>query len=143
MKKIMALALLLTTILLSCSTMKKMETSKASDLNGTWNLVYITGPRITFEGLFPNSKPYLVFDAAQKHVSGNNSCNVINSGYKVVGDSLKFGNMISTMKSCLNNGNGENVFMQALKNVDRFQIMGDTLHLYHKDVDIMHLVKAK
>src|SRR5690606_27494349 len=41
-----------------------------AQLEGTWELDYISGPRIAFAGLYPNKKPILTFDMAEGRVSG-------------------------------------------------------------------------
>lgn len=35
-------------------------------LSGTWELDYISGPRIAFQGLYPNEKPSITFDLSTK-----------------------------------------------------------------------------
>ncbi len=40
-------------------------------LNGTWELNYISGRKITFEGLYPDKKPAISFDMSNKKFSGN------------------------------------------------------------------------
>ena len=45
--------------------------SSANELYGTtWELEYISGPRIAFEGLFPEKKPQITFDQETQKVSG-------------------------------------------------------------------------
>ena len=55
------------------SSQTNMNTTDA--LDGTWQLNYITGPRIAFDGLYPDKKPTIVFDIKENKISGNNSCN--------------------------------------------------------------------
>src|SRR6218665_3958733 len=74
MKKILTLVFL-GSVLLSCNTTKSKKSDAVSKLEGTWELNYITGPRITFDGLFPNKKPTIIFNTKDNQVSGNNSCN--------------------------------------------------------------------
>lgn len=59
-------------VLISC---KCTKTSTVSKLDGTWELNYISGPRIAFDGLYPDKKPTIVFDSKENRVSGNSSCN--------------------------------------------------------------------
>ena len=35
---------------------------KTASLDGTWELNYVAGPRIAFNGLYPNNKPTITFD---------------------------------------------------------------------------------
>ena len=55
----------------SCSTSKTAV--KEATIEGTWQLNYITGPKIAFEGLFPNKKPTIAFNLAENKITGNNS----------------------------------------------------------------------
>ena len=112
---------LLLMILASCSSTK---TSSNTDFyNQTWELEYMTGPRITFEGLFPDQKPYLTFNKTTNLVTGNAGCNGYTSDYTLKGNSLKFGDRgISTLMYC---GDGEPQFVNMLKEIESYKIGGD------------------
>ena len=82
-------------------------------LTGTWELNYITGTRIAFDGLYPNKKPTLKLDASAKTVSGNTSCNSFNGPLKVDGNKISFTDpMAMTRMMCP--GEGENTFLETL-----------------------------
>ena len=53
---LVAIALLFT----SCAMKKQADNSKISGT--TWELDYISGPRIAFEGLYPDKKPQISFN---------------------------------------------------------------------------------
>ncbi|HYH56091.1 MAG TPA: META domain-containing protein, partial [Anseongella sp.] len=57
----------------------------------TWELEYISGPRIAFEGLFPDKKPRISFDKTTSEVSGHNSCNGYSAKYTLNGPGISFG----------------------------------------------------
>lgn len=104
--------------------------------NHTWELEYITGPRIAFEGLFPDQKPYLKFDKTTKMAIGNASCNGYSSDYIIKGNSLKFGDRgISTLMYC---GDGEQQFTNMLKEIDSYSIDSDgKLNLLKNNIPMM------
>jgi len=58
-------------ILMSCNASKTQKEDSVSKLEGTWELNYISGPRIAFDGLYPNKKPTINFDTKENRVSGN------------------------------------------------------------------------
>lgn len=69
--------------LVSCSTNMMSESNK-------WELEYISGPRITFQGLFPDNKPMITFTKMSGMVNGNSGCNPYNTAYKLNVSMIKF-----------------------------------------------------
>ena len=122
MKKLhLLLAAAVALFLVSCmSTMplQPVQPTKGQLTNAHWELEYITGPRIAFEGLYPDKKPEITFNAMTNTVSGNNSCNGYSADYKVAGNMISFGDPgISTMMYC---GEGEKIFLSTMKKVNRY-----------------------
>ncbi len=117
---------------------KLMEDQSAA-LAGTWELDYISGPRIAFEGLFPDKKPTLVFDVANKRVSGNGGCNNFNGSVNIDGASIKFGPAASTKMACP--GQGEPLFFKTLDQISSFSVDGNTLNLIMGDIAMMRFKK--
>lgn len=129
----------------SCNTLKNTveASSDLSKLGGMWELNYISGPRIAFNGLYPGKKPELVFNLQEKRVSGNSSCNSF-SGKLVADDtSINFNEpMASTKMACP--GEGETIFFEMLKKVNKYSISGDTtLNFMMGDIAIMRFNKVK
>lgn len=123
------------------SSQTTMNTTDA--LDGTWQLNYITGPRIAFDGLYPDKKPTIVFDIKENKISGNNSCNqyfgkLIMDGNKI---NFKEAKMGMTMMACP--GEGENVYMKTLEKVDSYSISDDgkTLSFIMGDIAVMRFEK--
>ncbi|MFT3704523.1 MAG: META domain-containing protein [Agriterribacter sp.] len=120
-----------------------MESKKASgveQLNGTWELNYISGPRIAFEGLYPDKKPQITFNAADTSFSGNTSCNNFRGRLDVDASSIHFPEtMAMTRMMCP--GEGENVFINTLKKINKYAISDSTLNLMMGDVAMMRFVK--
>lgn len=142
MKKItIALSLVMTILLSSCSVLKKSNSgSKANqDLAGTWVLTYITGPRIAFDGLYPEKKPTITFDLEEKRISGNTSCNSYGAGILLDKNKIKIDKPFSTMMACP--GNGESTYISTLLKVETFKVNKDTLSFYMDDVEMMRFVR--
>ena len=140
MKKIILIALCLTFI--ACKSTQSVMKTTAS-LEGTWQLNYISGPRIAFDGLYPNKKPSISFDLAANRVSGNNSCNQYFGALKVDGNTINFkdAKMGMTMMACP--GEGENVYMRTLEKIDSYSISedGKTLNFIMGDIAMMRFEK--
>lgn len=125
----------------SCTTMK--DTAKTDDLyNTSWELEYITGPRIAFEGLFPDKKPFIKFDKSKSEVYGNAGCNGYTSPVTIKGKSLSFGDQgATTMMYC--EGGGEQVFLQTIKKIDSYSIDKDgKLNLIANNIPMMRFKKV-
>lgn len=125
----------------SCKPMK--DTSKNADLyNTSWELDYISGPRIAFEGLYPDKKPYIKFDQATGQVFGNAGCNGYSAPYTLKGKSLTFGEQgPATLMYC--EGGGEQTFLQIIKKINVYSIDKDgKLNLLLNDVPMMRFKKV-
>ena len=112
-----------------------------SKLNGTWELNYITGSSIAFDGLYPNKKPTITFDAAKNTLSGNTGCNSFNGPLKVDGNKISFTDpMAMTKMMC--SGDGETVFLQTLQKVNSWTVSdGNTLNFIMVDIATMRFSK--
>ncbi|UPT70377.1 MAG: META domain-containing protein [Flavobacterium sp. JAD_PAG50586_2] len=113
------LILLFPILILGCSA-TKTATNKTDLYAGTWELEYISGPRIAFEGLYPEQKPYITFNEAESQFGGNNSCNVYSGKYTLKDNTIHFGDAMKTMRYC--EGGGEATFMDMLGKVNKFKI---------------------
>ena len=143
MKKIILSLTIFCSVLVSCNSVKTINTEKAS-LKGAWQLIYISGPRIDFSGLYPNDKPTITFDLKENRVFGKNSCNSYSGTLNVDGNKISFkGPMAVTKMFCP--GEGENVYMNTLEKIDSYSISedGKTLNFIVGDVAMMRLKKNK
>ncbi|MHC0442699.1 META domain-containing protein [Flavobacterium sp. 3-210] len=128
-------------LLTSCKASK--DASGGENLFGTtWELEYISGPRIAFEGLYPNKKPQITFDQKEAKVFGNNGCNGYSAPYTLSGKSLTFGEPgPSTLMFC--DGGGEQQFLQQMKKITSYSIDKDgKLNLIQGDVPMMRFKKV-
>lgn len=113
--------------------------TEQTGLNGTWELNYISGPRIAFEGLFPNKKPTLIFNLPNEEATGNGGCNGYSVKIKVDGNKISFGDALSTMMAC--EGNGEPLYFKTLKTITAYSINENTLNLIMGDIAVMRFSK--
>ncbi len=113
-----------------------METEK---LSGTWELNYISGLKIAFEGLYPDKKPFVSFNFSAKELMGNTTCNGFSSKYTMNGNNLKFADALKTMIFC--EGGGEEAFLNMLKKVNKYALSGNTLTFLIDDVAVMRFAK--
>ena len=130
-------------IFVSCGSSK--TAMKTTSLEGTWELNYITGPKIAFNGLFPEKKPTIKFDLNQNKFTGNNSCNqyfgaLIVNGTKIDFKDTKIG---MTMMAC--QGDGESVYMGTLNKIESYTITDDgkTLNFLIGNVVMMRFTHLK
>ncbi|WP_130735254.1 META domain-containing protein [Flavobacterium sp. J27] len=133
-----SLLILVITILVSCAT--KKETNGSMLYNTTWELEYLSGPRIAFDGLFPDKKPYIEFDKEKQEVRGNNSCNGYSAKYTLNDTTISFGEPgPTTMMYC---GEGEKQFLNMMQKINQFQFDNEgKLNLMINDVAMMRFKK--
>lgn len=132
---LMAVMILVT----SCKTSKGASEALYSS---TWELEYLSGPRIAFNGLYPNKKPHITFHKETQQVTGSNSCNGYSAPYTLSGHSLSFGEPgPTTMMFC---GEGEGYFLKTMQMIDAYSIDADgTLNLSANGVTMMHFKATK
>jgi len=114
-----------------------------SKLAGSWELTYISGIRIAFEGLYPDRKPWISIDADSSKLNGNTSCNIFSGKFKSTGNKINFtGPLAMTMMACP--GEGESVFVKTLEKITAYSIADDgVLSFLLNDVVLMRFKKSK
>ncbi len=134
---IMSLFVLILTMS-ACSSSK----NKANDalFNTTWELEFLSGPRIAFKGLYPDKKPQITFNKTTSKAEGTNSCNGYSADYTLNGNAVSFGEPgPTTMMFC---GQGETFFLNTIKKVNRYTIDEDgKLNLMIDEVPMMRFKK--
>jgi heat shock protein HslJ len=112
-------------------------------LNGSWELNYITGTRVTASELYANKKPMINFNVSESKVNGNTGCNSFTGMITSIsaGEIVFDENMAMTKMFC--EGQGETVFLDNIRKVKAFSLSdnGSTLHLTNGDIDVMRLTK--
>jgi len=127
----------------SCNITKSKNETDTSALQGSWELNYISGPRIAFDGLYPNKKPVINFDVAESKVSGNNSCNSFSGKLVAEANKIDFTQPMMTTKMMCGDGQGEQIFMSTLEKINTFSISDDgkTLNFISGDIALMRFTK--
>jgi heat shock protein HslJ len=102
-----------------------------SELWGTaWSLEDLAGVPLV-KGL----QATLAFPEPGK-VSGRGSCNRFFGAVEVSGQSINFNALASTRMACAEPvDNQETTYLKALQDAERFEISGDTLSIYAKDLE--------
>lgn len=145
MKKYFVLLLLFITFS-ACKTNKKMAENSdtvlgTSSLEGTWQLNYLMAPGKSFEEIYPDKKPEIKFDLAEKRFSGNTSCNSFSGKLNLDGNKISFRDPYA-MTKMMCPGEGENIFTQTLNKVNTYAISeGKTLNFISGDIAIMRFTK--
>lgn len=142
MKKIFLMLMVFSSMVISCKTNQKISQSEDT-MQGSWKLNYITGSRISFDGLYANNVPNITFDLKENRFSGSNSCNRISGSFTLDKNKISFDNdkIAMTMMAC--QGNGDQVFMSNLQKVDSYAITeyGKVLTFFMGDVALMRFEK--
>lgn len=130
-------------LLISCNVFKCKKKDVVSKLEGNWELSYITGPRIAFEGLYPDKKPTINFNTKENLVSGNNSCNSYTGQLNVSENEINFKQPMVTTKMMCIDGQGEQVFMSTLSKVTSYNVTDDgrTLNFISGNIEMMRFTK--
>lgn len=130
-------------LLISCNVFKCKKKDVVSKLEGNWELSYITGPRIAFEGLYPDKKPTINFNTKENLVSGNNSCNSYTGQLNVSENEINFKQPMVTTKMMCIDGQGEQVFMSTLSKVTSYNVTDDgrTLNFISGNIETMRFTK--
>lgn len=123
----------------SCGSMKNTESGKL--YGAIWELDYISGPRIAFEGLFPDKRPQITFDAKTNKVIGNAGCNGYSAEYTLKDKAISFGEPgPATMMFC---GEGEGTFLKMMRKVDTYSIDTENrLNLMVGEVPLLRFKKV-
>lgn len=139
MKKIAFLSLLLVLIVAACKT-AKTDTNAETSLDGNWQLNYISGSRIAFDGLYPDKKPEITFDTRTNKVSGHTGCNNFGSTYTIDNKKINFEATFGTRMACP--GQGEQAFYTMLEKINRYTISEGKLLFFIDDVVMMRFDKT-
>ena len=143
MKRLMILAVVVTSTFAACRAIKTgiVSSEGISQLSGTWELNYISGPRIAFNGLYPAKAPIISFDISNKKFSGNTSCNSFSGKLDSDDSTINFtAPLMMTKMACP--GEGEATFIEMLRKVSTYSITNDsTLNFMMGDIAIMRFDK--
>lgn len=149
MKQVLLIVMAVISYLPSCNNprqstaVSKKVTANPAELNGTWQLDYIDGIRIAFEGLYPGKKPQVTFDVVNSRVSGNTGCNNFSAPVSIDGSKVSFTEPF-TLTKMFCPGEGETVFLETLKKINLWAVTDtSTLNLIRGDSAVMRFKKVK
>ena len=106
------------------------EDNDASDVTTyKWILTSVQGNAVALN----KDAPFLNFDSEKKSAGGNSGCNVFGGNYEIDGSTVKFSQMISTMRACEfeDRMTIERDFFNGLQNAERIEISGKKLTIFN------------
>lgn len=68
----------------------------AKNMDGEWTIIQVGKVKVAVE----EDIPYLTFSADEHRFYSSNGCNILNGGYTVDANNVKFSNVMATMKYC-------------------------------------------
>jgi heat shock protein HslJ len=77
------------------------------------------------------TEPHLLLQSDDTQASGSTGCNGFSGGYQLSGDSLRFGDLLSTLRACVDPelNRQERAFLDALGGTRTWRVTRDTLVL--------------
>jgi heat shock protein HslJ len=138
------LILILPILLLSgCNSSKKTVSGTAVSPDGTWQLEYVSSAGNEFKTLYPNEKPTLTYDSKESRLSGTNGCNTYTGIVRFDNNNITFpeAGLVTTRMFC--QGDGEKIYMKALRASNRYSVSNDEriLTLMTGDIAVMRFHK--
>lgn len=138
-KNYILISTFLVLVIVSCTTTKN---TTSNDLyNSSWELEYISGTRIAFNGLYPERKPLISFNKATGKITGNNSCNGYTADFTIKGNNIDIGEPgPTTMMYC---GDGEQQFLNMMEKINSISIDKESkLNLMIGEIPMMRFRKV-
>lgn len=111
-----------------------------SSPDGNWELNYISGIKMAFEGLYPDKKPFINIDASTKKSKGNTSCNNFNATFTIDKGNIHFPETMAMTKMFCP-GEGELIFLSALKTVSAYAVNENELTLFRENIAVMRFLR--
>ena len=125
---------------ITISLLSACSTSPAVDVFGDWTLVaYGEGSNLT--DALPQVDAFISFTESQ--VSGNVGCNGFGGDYKVKGNTITFGSIMSTMMYCEETMAQEQGVLAALQGEVKATVNGNTLTLTSADGSVVILSRRE
>ena len=99
----------------------------ARPLEGTyWRAIELAGKPTPTQD--PQREAHLLFQS-EGRVSGSDGCNRVTGSYQLKGDVVRFGQLAGTQMACVNIGEIDRTFAQAVSSATRLTVAGDRLEL--------------
>lgn len=120
-------------VAVSCSTntntAKLKPRTDVSISNQNW---YLVTDSDVVKGLY-NKEVSLIINETNSTVSGFSGCNNFNATLSKSNGTISFGNISETKMACPNLKE-EQAFLSMLKNVNRYEVVGNELHLFKDNI---------
>ncbi|WP_313385277.1 META domain-containing protein [Chishuiella sp.] len=120
-------------VAVSCSTntntAKLKPRTDVSISNQNW---YLVTDSDVVKGLY-NKEVSLIINETNSTVSGFSGCNNFNANLSKSNGTISFGNISETKMACPNLKE-EQAFLSMLKNVNRYEVVGNELHLFKDNI---------
>lgn len=135
----------ITTVLFSCNSAKKSsdkkENSKVTKDKAKFKMpnTYIVNELYGRKSLLKN--PTITFDS--NSINGNAGCNNYEGKTSIIGDRIKFEQVVSTKMYCEEFMQIETEFLEALSKATHFKIDESNFFLYNKSDDLLLVGKEK
>lgn len=107
------------------------EANAAALENSQWHLTLFGAPDAETPVL-PGNTITLAF-GADGQAGGSSGCNTYGGSYEVQGDQVRFGEMVSTLMACADQGvmDQEMAYLAALQSAGRFEVNDDMLRIWY------------
>jgi putative lipoprotein len=96
--------------------------------NTYWKLTRLGDAPVTVAS--QHREPHVILNSETQRMSGSGGCNQLIGSYALHGDQLTLSQMAGTMMACPEGMETEKAFLEALKQVRRWQIAGQQLELF-------------
>ncbi len=134
MKNVTKMMLTLSGAVLLAACAQTSNTQEQSLEEVYWTLTKL--PQNELPVTTQDDPPHLLLSEVDKRVSGSTGCNIIMGTYEVDGQNIEFSSLATTMMACPHAATTEHKFLQALEQVDSWQMSGDELVLSSSTSDI-------
>ena len=101
-----------------------------------WTVVEMKGVPVQQSG--GRRDAHIVFEVADRKFRGNGGCNQISGNYSLDKKEIHFTEVIATKMSC-DDIEFENVFLNELSRVDRYEVNGDEMRLKRRQETLVVL----
>ena len=116
-------------------------TATASLENTYWKLTLLGDKSIQIASR--QQEPHFVLTSESHRVNGSGGCNRMMGSYELNGDQLTFSQMGSTMMACIEGMETEKAFLDVLKQVNSWKVMGQQLELFDAAGNLLATFEAR
>lgn len=120
-------------VIMACSSLKQSTKNNKNHLSGVeWKLVSVKAVNDSVI-IAPSTEavPTLLFDSKEGRISGLGGCNRFMGSYTAEGNSLKFGNIATTMMMCFDQMDIESAVLNAFQETNSYKLQNQELFLMH------------